>query len=62
MYHFTSNEWIHQILEYGGKNMYFLIKDDGVQEKYGQIWDVIKNNLKIKFHILPVYDKKILKN
>ena len=42
--------------------MYFLIKDDGLQEKYGQIWDVIKNNLKIKFHILSVYDKKILKN
>ena len=43
MNHFTSNESIHQIPEYGGKNMYFLFKDDGVQEKYGQIWDVIKN-------------------
>ena len=47
--------------EYGGKNMYFLIKDDDVQEKYKQIWDVIKNNLKIKFHSLPVYDKKYIK-
>ena len=61
MNHFTSNESIHQIPEYGGKNMYFLFKDDGVQEKYGQIWDVIKNNLKIRFHNWPVYDKKYLK-
>ena len=47
--------------EYGGKNMSFLIKDDEVWEKYEQIWYVIKNNLKIKFHSLPVYDKKYLK-
>ena len=47
--------------EYGGKNMSFLIKDGEVWEKYEQIWYVIKNNLKIKFHSLPVYDKKYLK-
>ena len=41
--------------------MYFLIKDDEVWEKCEQIWDVIKNKLKIKIHSLPVYDKKILK-
>ena len=41
--------------------MFFLIKDDEVSEKYEQIWDVIKNKLKIKFHSLPVYDKKYLK-
>ena len=41
--------------------MSFLIKDDKVLEKYEQIWDVIKNKLKIKFHSLPVYDKKYLK-
>ena len=46
--------------ENGGKNMSFLIKDDEVWEKYEQIWDVIKNKLKIKFHSLPVYDKKYL--
>ena len=40
--------------------MSFLIKDDKVLEKYEQIWDVIKNKLKIKFHSLPVYDKKYL--
>ena len=47
--------------EHGGQNMSFFIKDDEVQEKYEQIWDVIKNKLKIKFHSLPVYDKKYLK-
>ena len=47
--------------KYGGTNMYFLIKDDGVWEKYEQIWDVIKKKLGIKFHSLSVYDKKYLK-
>ena len=42
--------------------MTFLIKDDEVEENYKRIWDVIKNKLNIKFHSLPVYDKKILKN
>ena len=41
--------------------MSFLIKDDKVWKKYEQIWDVIKNKLKIKFHSLPVCDKKYLK-
>ena len=48
--------------KYGGTNMYFLIKDDGVWEKYEQIWDVIKKKLGIKFHSLSVYDKKYLKD
>ena len=47
--------------EYGGQNMSFLIKDDKVQEKYKQIWGVIKNMFKIKFHSWLVYDKKYLK-
>ena len=41
--------------------MSFFIKGDEVKEKYEQIWDVIKNKLKIKFHSLPVYDKKYFK-
>ena len=45
--------------EYG--NLFFFIKDEEVGEKYEQIWDVIKNKLKIKFHSLPVYDKKYWK-
>ena len=47
--------------EYRGQNMSFLIKDDKVLEKYEQIWDVIKNKLKIKSHSLPAYNKKHLK-
>ena len=46
--------------EYGGMNVSFLIKDDEVWEKFEQIWDSIKNKLKIKFHNEPVYDKKYL--
>ena len=48
--------------ENGGKNMYFLIKDDKVWKKYEQIWDVIKNKLGIKFHSEPIYEKKILES
>ena len=47
--------------EYGSPNMSFLVKDDEVGKKYGQIWDVIKNKLKIKFHIEPVHEYKYLK-
>ena len=35
--------------EYGGKNLSFFIKDDELEKKYEQLWDVIKNMLKIKF-------------
>ena len=61
MYYFTSNEWVYENFEYGSPNMSFLIKDDEVGEKYEQIWDVIKNKLKIKFHSEPVYEYKYLK-
>ena len=47
--------------EYEGKNMSFFIKDDEVWETYKLIWGLIKNKLGIKFHSLPVYDKKYLK-
>ena len=43
--------------ENGGKNMSFLIKDDEVWEKYENIWDLIKNNLGIKFHSEPICNK-----
>ena len=39
-----------------GGNM-FLMKDDEVQEKQEQIWDVIKNKLGNKFHREPIYKK-----
>ena len=47
--------------EYGSPNMSFFIKDKKVGEKYEQIWDAIKNKLKIKFHSEPVYEYKHLK-
>ena len=47
--------------ENSGKNMSFLIKDDEMWEKYKQIWDVIKNELGIKFHSEPIYERKYLK-
>ena len=47
--------------EYGSPNMSFFIKDKKVGEKYEQIWDAIKNKLKIKFHSEPVYEHKQLK-
>ena len=47
--------------ENSGKSMSFFIKDDEVWEKYEQIWDVIKNNLGIKFHSKPIYDQKYMK-
>ena len=37
------------------------IKDEKVGEKYVQIWDVIKNKLKIKFLSETVYEYKYLK-
>ena len=47
--------------EYENPNMSFLIKDEEVREKYEQIWDVIKNSLKIKVHSRLVYEYKYLK-
>ena len=48
-------------IENGGKNTSFFIKDDEVLEKYDRIRDVIKNKLSIKFHSIPVYNRKSLK-
>ena len=47
--------------ENSGKNMSFLIKNSEVWGKYEDIWDVIKNKLKIKFHSQPIYKNKYLK-
>ena len=47
--------------EYGTPNISFLIKDEEVGEKYEQIWDVVKNKLKTKFHSEPIYEYKYLK-
>ena len=45
----------------GGKNTSFLIKDDELWEKYEKMWDVIKNELSIKFRSESIYEKKYLK-
>ena len=41
--------------------MSFLIKDDDVLDKYNEIWNKIKKTLNIKFHSMPIYDKKCIK-
>ena len=45
----------------GGKNMSFKIEDDNTFLKYNEIWNKIKKTLNIKFHSLPIYDKKYIK-
>ena len=45
----------------GGKNMFFMVKDDNVLDKYNKIWDKIKEKLNIKFHSMPVYDETYIK-
>ena len=47
--------------EKGGKNMFFLIKDDDTLDKYNEIWNKIKKTLNMKFHSMPVYDEKSMK-
>ena len=44
-----------------GENMSFFVKDDEVQVKYTEIWDVAKNKLNTKFPSKPVYDQKYFK-
>ena len=42
----------------GGKNMSFVIKNDGLLDKYNKIWDKIKEKLNITFHSMLAYDEK----
>ena len=53
MYYLTSNGYI-KYFESGGS-------DSEVWGKYEDIWNVIKNNLNIKFHNQPIYENKYLK-
>ena len=49
-------------LENGGKNMYFVVKnDDDVLGIYNEVWEEIKNTLNITFHNMLVYDEKYKK-
>ena len=40
----------------GGKNMSFVTNDEKIYEKYNQIWEGIRNLLKIDFTVNPVRD------
>ena len=40
----------------GGKNMSFVTDDEKVYEKYNEIWEVIRNLLKIDFTVNPARD------
>ena len=41
--------------------MSFVLKGDSMLDKYNEIWGKIKNDLNIKFHSMPVYDKNYIK-
>ena len=40
----------------GGKNMSFVTDDEKIYEKYIEIWEVVRNLLKIDFTVNPVRD------
>ena len=40
----------------GGKNMSFVTDDEKIYENYNEIWEVVKNLLKIDFTVNPVRD------
>ena len=44
----------------GGKNMSFVTDDEKIYKKYNEIWEVIRNLLKIDFTINPVRDSRYL--
>ena len=44
-----------------GKNIYFMVKNDDVLDKYNEIWNKIKKILSIKFHSMPVSDERYIK-
>ena len=43
------------------KNMSFVIKDDDVLDKYNKICNMVKKDLNIKLHSMPVSDEKYIK-
>ena len=44
----------------GGKNISFVTDNEKVYEKYNEIWEVIRNFLKIDFTVNPVRDNMYL--
>ena len=47
--------------ENGGKNTFFVIKNDNVLDKYNEIWYNIKGELNTKFDSMTAYDEKYIK-
>ena len=47
-------------LDDGGKNMSFVTDDEGIYEKYNEIWGVVRKLLKLKFTVCPVRDDKYI--
>ena len=47
--------------ENGGKNMSFKIEDDEVHVKYNQIWNRVKELLRVKFYSEAIYDDRYIK-
>ena len=39
-----------------------MINDDELLEKYNEIWENVRNSIKKRFDIRPVYNKKYLKH
>ena len=56
MPYFTSMNGYIKYFDDGGKNMSFVTDDEKVYEKYNEIWEVIRNLLKIDFTVNPVRD------
>ena len=44
----------------GGKNMSFVTDDKEVYGKYGEIWNIVKGLLKLKFAASPIRDDKYI--
>ena len=44
----------------GGKNMSFITDDEEVYEKYNEIWEVVRELLKLKFTVNPIRDDKYI--
>ena len=44
------------------KYMTFLIKDDGLLEKYNKVWNTVSSSMKKVFDSEPWYNEKYLKN
>ena len=56
LYEYFSQEWVHikETLMKLNLCLFFFIKDDELSEKYNEIWEKVKNNIKKEFDSEPV--------